>query len=106
MFALIVEATDAQGLTGTATVTLNVGSPSFSIGQLASAFLLGGQPLDSVQSTFLDLQGNGNATYDLGDFRAWILANPSLPLSADLSPAVEKRVVTVPMGLAKPEEPR
>jgi hypothetical protein len=33
---------------------------------------------------FLDRQGNADGAYDLGDFRAWVLANPSLPLSAEL----------------------
>jgi hypothetical protein len=106
MFSLVVEATDALGLTGTATVTLNVTAPSFSIDLLAAAFLLGGPQLDSAQAVFLDRQGNANDAYDLGDFRAWILANPMLPLSAALSPVVEERLVTVPMELAKPEVPR
>jgi hypothetical protein len=87
-------------------VTLNVSAPSFSIELLAADFLLGEQPLDSIQAVFVDRQGNDNGTYDLGDFRAWLLANPTLPLSADLTSTAEKRIVTVPMRLAKPEEPR
>jgi M6 family metalloprotease-like protein len=106
LFPVVVEATDGLGLTATATVTLNVSAPSFSIELLAADFLLGEQPLDSIQAVFVDRQGNDNGTYDLGDFRAWLLANPTLPLSADLTSTAEKRIVTVPMRLAKPEEPR
>ena len=106
LFGLVVEATDDIGLTATASLTLDVAPPSIAIGQLGSAFLLGGLPLDSVQALFLDRQGNVNGVYDLGDFRAWVLANPSLPLSADLSPAPERRVVTLPVWLERPKEER
>lgn len=108
LFPLSVEATDAVGLTGTATVTLSVGEPSFSIDQLSADFLLTTDPaLDSIQATFLDHQGNDDGAYDLGDFRAWVLAHPSLPLSAQLSPAAspvaEPRVLLVPLTLGEPE---
>jgi M6 family metalloprotease-like protein len=90
-FGLEVEATDAVGLTAVATVTLQVGPPTIPIGQLASPFLLRGAPLSSIQETFLDRLGNGNGAYDLGDFRAWVLSNPSLPLSADVARLVGVR---------------
>jgi hypothetical protein len=32
--------------------------------------------------TFLDLQGDGDGTYELGDFRAWVLGNPHHPVSS------------------------
>jgi M6 family metalloprotease-like protein len=86
LFPLAVEATDAFGLTATATLTLDVDAPSIAIGQLGSSFLLGGPALDSIQQLFLDRQGNDNGTYDLGDFRAWVLADPDLPLSAVVLP--------------------
>ncbi len=105
-FPVTVEATDALGLTATATVTLDVGPPAFPIGQLASTFLLGGPPLSAVQLNFLDRQGNGDGVYDLGDFRAWVLANPSLPLSADLADAREPRILVLPMRLERPGEAR
>ena len=106
LFPVVVEATDGLGLTATATVTLIVSAPSFPIELLAADFLLREQPLDSIQAVFADRQGNDNGTYDLGDFRAWLLANPTLPLSADLASTAEERILTVPMRLAKPEEPR
>lgn len=84
-FPVVVEATDAVGLSARATVTFQVGEPSFPIGQLASPFLLRGLPLEPVQAAFLDRQGNRDGVYDVGDFRAWVLAHPSLPLGAEVA---------------------
>jgi M6 family metalloprotease-like protein len=84
-FPVVVEATDAVGLSATSTITFDVGEPTFPIGQLASPFLLRGLALDSVQAAFLDRQGNRNGVYDVGDFRAWVLAHPSLPLGAEVA---------------------
>jgi hypothetical protein len=81
-FPVTVEATDDQGLTATATLTLDVGPPAIPIEQLASPFLLSGPALSPAQASFLDRFGNDDGTYDLGDLRAWVVANPSLPLSA------------------------
>jgi M6 family metalloprotease-like protein len=103
-FPVTVEATDALGLTARATVAIDVTEPSFAIAQLSDAFLLGDQPLDSIQATFLDQQGNANGTYDLGDFREWVLAHPGLPLSASLQPAAARgrRVLVLPAPLSGP----
>jgi M6 family metalloprotease-like protein len=103
-FPLTVRATDAIGLTATATLTLDVTAPDIPIGELASIFLLQGPQLTDLEATFLDRQGNQNGSYDLGDFRAWVLANPSLPLSADLAaleaePAAAPRRVVLPVRL-------
>jgi len=81
-FPVRVEATDGVGLTASALVTLDVASPSFTVGQLTPDFLLNAPPVDSVTAAFLDGQGNENGIYDLGDFRAWVLANPEIPLGA------------------------
>jgi M6 family metalloprotease-like protein len=97
-FPLTLEVWDAIGLTARGEVTLVVAEPTFSTGQLASPFLLSGEPLDPIQTRFLDTQGNGNGAYDLGDFRAWILAHPGLPLSAPLRALVAPpRTVRIPM---------
>jgi M6 family metalloprotease-like protein len=106
-FQVTVEATDAIGLTATATLTLDVGAPSIAIADLASVFLLRGPSLAAVEIAFLDRHGNGNGAYDLGDFRAWVLANPSLPLSAELASlagqdATATRTPTVPVRPAEP----
>jgi len=106
-FTVTVEATDALGLTGRGSAVLNVAPPSFTIGQLAADFLLADPPLDSVQESFLDNEGNANGVYDLGDFRSWVLANPLLPMSADLRlpepETVQKRVLVLPVQLGEPE---
>jgi M6 family metalloprotease-like protein len=105
VFPLSVRATDAIGLTGTATLTLEVGPPAIPIGDLASSFLLRGPALDGVEAAFLDHQGNANGAYDLGDFRAWVLANPSLPPSAQLAVVSEPaaiRTIELPVRLEMP----
>ncbi|MGE5743180.1 MAG: NHL repeat-containing protein [Gemmatimonadota bacterium] len=48
----------------------------------AAADLLGGAPLDLTRRRFLDLQGNRNGNFDLGDFRAFLRANGQLPAPA------------------------
>lgn len=108
-FPISVQATDAIGLTATASLALHVGAPSIPLAQLSSAFLLVGPQLDSVQAAFLDRQGNRDGAYDLGDFRAWVLANPSLPLSAGLAPRASEgrpRRVAIPVRLAGPSGER
>ena len=83
-FPVGIEVVDASGLSAIVTVTVQVEPPSIPLAQLASTFLLQGPPLSVVEVAFLDRQGNADGAYDLGDFRAWVLANPSLPLSAEL----------------------
>jgi hypothetical protein len=78
-------------------VSLEVGVPQIPIGALASSFLLSGPELTPVQLAFLDRQGNSMAGYDIGDFRAWVLANPTLPLSASLAGPAAPRTVVLPM---------
>jgi hypothetical protein len=97
-FAVTVEATDANGLPASAVVSLEVGVPQIPIGALASSFLLSGPELTPVQLAFLDRQGNSMAGYDIGDFRAWVLANPTLPLSASLAGPAAPRTVVLPMS--------
>ena len=60
--------------------TLTVLRPDVSIGAAADHLLAGAQ-LDDVVLRFLDLQGNNNGRYDLGDFRAFLRAAGRLPAS-------------------------
>ena len=100
-YPLRLEVWDAIGLTAQGDVTLVVTEPVIPTGQLASPFLLTGAALDPIQQSFLDRHGNGNNVYDLGDFRAWVLAHPGLPLSAPLRALIaEPRTVRIPMAPA------
>jgi len=75
-FVLSVQATDAIGLTDSVGVALSVGPPDVGLQVMAEPFMSVGI-VNSALETFLDLQGNGDSTYDLGDFRMWVLGNPN-----------------------------
>ncbi len=80
-FVISVEATDALGLTGSVDVALTVGPPDVGLQAMAVHFMSLGV-VNSALETFLDLQGNDDGIYDLGDFRIWVLGNPNHPLNA------------------------
>ena len=61
------------------TVTVTV--PAVTV-EAAAADLLGGTPLDLTRRRFLDLQGNRNGNFDIGDFRAFLRATGQLPAAA------------------------
>ena len=105
-YPVSIRAVDALGLAAAATLTLVVAEPTIPVADLASTFLLGGPALSSAEQAFLDRQGNRRGSFDLGDFRAWVLAHPSLPLSADLGPAAAPRTVVLPLRLEKRSEDR
>lgn len=99
---LTVQAVDGNGLPATGEIVLDFVAPELSIEQLASTFLLSGTPLTSEQINFLNRQGNGIAPYDIGDFRAWVLGNPTVPMAAVIAP-VHRETVELPL---KPSEER
>jgi len=70
---------DAGGRFGVRAFALTVDRPAVSLGDAADD-LLGGSPLDSTAIRFLDFQGNRNGRYDVGDFRAYLRAQGSLPV--------------------------
>ncbi|MEQ1856724.1 MAG: M6 family metalloprotease domain-containing protein [Longimicrobiales bacterium] len=106
-FPILVQAVDALGLVDSATVSLEVDEPPLPFAELASPFLLTGPALDPLEQSFLNFQGNRIGGYDLGDFRAWVLAHPTLPLSVPLAPAVEAgRTLVVPLMLRAQEAER
>jgi len=84
-FDLGLRVTDGRGLRAEGSLSLSVSAPEIGVASLTQLFVGAGEPLTQQQRDFLDRQGNGNGNYDLGDLRAWVLANPSLPFSADLS---------------------
>jgi hypothetical protein len=94
-FPLVFHVRDAIGLEAGLSLDLVVVDPEISIERLASPFLLTGAPLDFNEKTYLDREGNRNGVYDLGDFRAFFLRNPDLPMSGDIQGIIE---LLVPMG--------
>jgi M6 family metalloprotease-like protein len=94
-FPLSFNARDAIGLEADLSLDLVVVDPEISIERLASPFLLSGAALDFNEKSYLDREGNRNGVYDLGDFRAFFLRNPDLPVSGDWPEVIE---LLVPMG--------
>jgi hypothetical protein len=82
-FSITLEARDAMGLTASGPVVLAVGQPVIGIDALVGLFLLGNTAPTQLQMEFLDGAGNRNGVYDLGDLRAFLLANPTTPLTAE-----------------------
>jgi M6 family metalloprotease-like protein len=82
LFPLNVTARDAKGLTATGTISLEVTRPTVGVQTLVSPFLKGAIAPTDLQRQFLDRQGNRNGAYDVGDLRAFLLANPNLPMTA------------------------
>ncbi len=97
-FPLTVEVSDGIGLKALGDIVLQVDDAVIPAANLASKFLLVGPALTSVQSAYLDRWGNGDGTYDLGDFRAWALAHPGLALTEPMRALVGPRTVVVPMS--------
>ncbi|MGD2067843.1 MAG: M6 family metalloprotease domain-containing protein [Gemmatimonadota bacterium] len=94
-FTLTVRARDAAGLQATADVVLDVSDPVLGVADLAAAFISTPGSLDPYEQAFLDLQGNDNGVYDLGDFRAWVLAHPELPSTVEERALVRTLVPTI-----------
>ena len=101
VFDVTLWATDAIGLTATAPLSITVGPPSSGLREMANQFLAA-EPMDPNLAAFLDYQGNQDDDYDLGDFRAWIVANPEHPVAQSMRAADP---IVVPLFLRK-EEPR
>ena len=79
-FMVTVRATDAIGLTDAVDIDLTVGPPEVGLQVMAEPFLGVGMANTALE-TFLDLQGDGDGAYDLGDFRVWVLGNPDHPVN-------------------------
>ena len=94
-FEVMVEAVDAIGLPASAALVMDFVEPSLPIDQLTSPFLLNGASLTGPQITYLNLMGNQSGAYDVGDFRAWLLDHPELPLSADLLARPYRRTIEI-----------
>jgi hypothetical protein len=101
-FPVTLEAADGIGLTDEATIDFQVADPTLGIEGLAARFLLSGAAIDQLQEAYVDHHGNGDGAYDLGDFRAWILSHPTLPMSVSAEPSPRAAVVVVPAAPVAP----
>ena len=78
-FLIAIQATDVIGLTDSIDIGLTVGPPDVGLRVMAEPFMSVGLTNNALK-TFLDLQGDADGTYDLGDFRVWVLGNPNHPV--------------------------
>jgi hypothetical protein len=81
-FPLGLHVQDAIGLQDLAAITLEIVDLDVSLLTLASPFLATGALVTMDQRSYMDSEGNQNGAYDLGDFRAYLLRNPDVLLSA------------------------
>jgi M6 family metalloprotease-like protein len=100
-YPLDLAVTDALGLQATGTVTLKVTVPVLGVPALAAPFLRRPETLSFTQMRYLDRTGNNDGVYNLGDFRAYMMANPAAPVAAQL---IDSAPLVVPVvDFARPE---
>lgn len=97
-FGLTVQARDASGLVASGSLTLDVTRPAVGVDALVGMFLLGTPAPTELQRIYLDRAGNRNGLYDLGDLRAFLRANPDLPMSAEQRALVRTLLPVVSFG--------
>jgi hypothetical protein len=90
-----VLARDAIGLEATAEIEIEVGPPNVGVAELVSSFVGSEDQLTEAQKAFFDFSGNGDGSYDVGDFRAYLLSNPNLPEAGAVAPPTR---IFVPLG--------
>lgn len=96
-FPVTLRVTDNIGLQTTGIVVLQIAVPVIGTGALAAPFLLQPETLTTDQKLYLDHAGNANGGYDLGDLRAYLLANPSAPSSAQVIQTAPRAVTVIDM---------
>ncbi len=107
VFDISVRAEDGIGLVATAPIRLMVLPPNVGAQSLGAPFYGLGVGPTASQLEYLDRNGNANGRYDLGDFRAFVLANPDLPDGVAAPAAVARAsVVRVPLQFRPEEESR
>ncbi len=100
-FPLQILAQDAIGLEARGTIVLDVGPPRLGASTLVGPFIESGVGPTPLQQWFLDRWGNASGAYDIGDFRAFLLAHPELPESV---PEAQLVRTLVPLGPLEPAE--
>ncbi|MEE8146547.1 MAG: immune inhibitor A domain-containing protein, partial [Longimicrobiales bacterium] len=98
-FAVTLRAIDAIGLQATLDLNISISPPSATLQQMAAPFLLTGE-IDPNLALFLDLKGNQDGAYSLGDFRAYVLVAPP---SASMIRAPGPTKIVIPVVLREDE---
>ena len=93
-FPLEIRVTDAIGLEATVGLTLRIEPPGLGAEDLVAPFLLQTGSMTSLQLDYLDRNGNGNGAFDLGDLRAFVIANPDLPMTGEFQ-TFERTIVPI-----------
>ncbi len=96
-FPVTLRAIDAIGLQAVLDLTIRIGPPAATLLDMAAPFLQLGQ-VDPDLALFLDGKGNQDGTYDLGDFRAYVLVAPA---SASLLRSPGPVEMVIPVRLSK-----
>ena len=78
-FEVGILARDGIGLEARVTLLIRVVRPMLNVELLVSQFVGSQDGLTAPQKEFLDLEGNSDGGYDIGDFRAYLLASPDFP---------------------------
>lgn len=86
-FTVTIRARDATGLEAHVQLLLRVGPPRIGMDRLAGAFLENGLEPTVTQKHFMDLLGNDDGRYDVGDLRAFLRVVPDPPEVTPSSPA-------------------
>ena len=87
-FEVGILARDGIGLEARVALLIRVVRPKLSVELLLSQFLGSENGLTAPQKEFLDLEGNSDGGYDIGDLRAYLLASPDFPqMQVGLQPA-------------------
>ncbi|MEX0935431.1 MAG: M6 family metalloprotease domain-containing protein, partial [Gemmatimonadota bacterium] len=94
-FPVELLARDAIGLEARASILVTVERPNLGLEQLASTFIASTDQVSFLQKEFLDRHGNLDGSYDVGDFRAYVLRHPDLPESAVASSDADR---VIPLG--------
>jgi len=74
-FTVGVLAQDGIGLEAGASLTIRVSRPQLDVDRLARAFLDAADAVTDAERAFLDLEGNQDGLYDIGDLRAYLLVS-------------------------------
>ena len=77
-FLSTLAAVDAIGLEARALVRIGVAAPVIPVDVLVSSFVQPEDGLTGPEKAFLDAAGNTDGSYDIGDFRAYLLSSPGL----------------------------